>query len=218
MHKLTTMAAAAALATLTTTPAWSLTLEFQLSPKGLSANERTFTVTTKQMGEFTEFDVTVTPDPKGRSLSPFVRGDLSLDTPDEKVALVRLEPKREGGKVSYWFRVSRKAMEGSRFEIGEQAYGVRSDGDHPSARDERGEQAGSRELAGRVEAWEQGRHKAIALLIGGAEGHAETLRAEADWLWSLGKLTLQHEMALVLVLEQVYRAYTIKAGLPYHRE
>jgi 23S rRNA (pseudouridine1915-N3)-methyltransferase len=94
----------------------------------------------------------------------------------------------------------------------------RSEGMYRVVLDERGEQAGSRELATRVDAWEQGRHKAIALLIGGAEGHAETLRAEADWLWSLGKLTLQHEMALVLVLEQVYRAYTIKAGLPYHRE
>ena len=40
----------------------------------------------------------------------------------------------------------------------------------------------------------------------------------AGWLWSLSKLTLQHEGALVLVLEQIYRAYTIKAGLPYHRD
>lgn len=94
----------------------------------------------------------------------------------------------------------------------------RSEGMYRVVLDGRGEQVSSRALSGRVESWEQGRHKAVALLIGGAEGHGETLRAEADWLWSLGKLTLQHEMALVLVLEQIYRAYSIKAGLPYHRE
>lgn len=94
----------------------------------------------------------------------------------------------------------------------------RSDGMYRIALDERGEQVTSRELAGRVGGWEQGRMKAVALLIGGAEGHGEALRARADWLWALGRLTLQHEMALVVVLEQIYRAYAIKGGLPYHRD
>jgi 23S rRNA (pseudouridine1915-N3)-methyltransferase len=85
--------------------------------------------------------------------------------------------------------------------------------------DERGEQLTSRVLAGRLSAWEQsGTIKGIAVLIGGADGHTEALREAADWQWSLSKLTLQHEMALVLVLEQLYRAYTIKAGTPYHRD
>jgi 23S rRNA (pseudouridine1915-N3)-methyltransferase len=84
--------------------------------------------------------------------------------------------------------------------------------------DERGEQVGSRELAERIGQWERERFKSVALLIGGAEGHAPELRARADWLWSLGRLTFQHELALVLVLEQLYRAYAIKGGLPYHRE
>lgn len=94
----------------------------------------------------------------------------------------------------------------------------RSEGMYRIILDERGEQVTSRELAGRVDGWEQGRHKAVALLIGGAEGHGEELRGQANWLWSLGRLTLQHEMALVLVLEQIYRAYSIKGGLPYHRD
>jgi 23S rRNA (pseudouridine1915-N3)-methyltransferase len=55
------------------------------------------------------------------------------------------------------------------------------------------------------------------LIIGGAEGHAPPLRDGADWLWALSRLTLQHELALVFALEQLYRAYTINAGLPYHR-
>ena len=85
--------------------------------------------------------------------------------------------------------------------------------------DERGEELTSRDLAGRISAWEQQPGvKGVALLIGGADGHTPELRAAADWRWSLSRLTLQHEMALLLVLEQIYRAYSIKAGTPYHRD
>ena len=84
--------------------------------------------------------------------------------------------------------------------------------------DERGAEITSRALAEKVSGWEQNRVKGIALLIGGADGHTPELRKSADWLWSLSKLTLQHELALVVMLEQLYRAYTIKAGLPYHRD
>jgi 23S rRNA (pseudouridine1915-N3)-methyltransferase len=94
----------------------------------------------------------------------------------------------------------------------------RSEGMHRIALDERGEQWSSRELAGQVGKWEQDRVKSIALLIGGADGHSAELRAGADRLWSLGRLTLQHELALVVVLEQLYRSYAIKGGLPYHRD
>jgi len=94
----------------------------------------------------------------------------------------------------------------------------RSEGMYRVALDERGEQCSSRELAQRLTKWEQGRVKSIALLIGGANGHSQALRDQSDWLWSLGRLTFQHELALVMVLEQIYRAYAIKGGLPYHRD
>jgi 23S rRNA (pseudouridine1915-N3)-methyltransferase len=94
----------------------------------------------------------------------------------------------------------------------------RSRGLYRIALDERGDQIASLALSQRIARLEQDRTKGIALLIGGAEGHTEELRGAADWLWSLSKLTLQHELALVVALEQIYRAYTIKAGLPYHRE
>jgi 23S rRNA (pseudouridine1915-N3)-methyltransferase len=94
----------------------------------------------------------------------------------------------------------------------------RSEGMLRVALDERGEQMTSRDLATRVGQWEQERVKSVALLLGGAEGHSAELRAEANYVWSLSRLTLQHELALVLVLEQIYRAYTIKSGMPYHRE
>lgn len=84
--------------------------------------------------------------------------------------------------------------------------------------DERGAEITSRALAEKVSGWEQSRVKGIAILIGGADGHTPELRASADWLWSLSKLTLQHELALVVLLEQIYRAYSIKAGTPYHRD
>jgi 23S rRNA (pseudouridine1915-N3)-methyltransferase len=94
----------------------------------------------------------------------------------------------------------------------------RSEGMYRILLDEHGEQLTSVELAGRVGLLEQARVKSVALLIGGAEGHAGELRAKADWVLSLGRLTFQHELALVVVMEQLYRAYAIKAGMPYHRE
>jgi len=84
--------------------------------------------------------------------------------------------------------------------------------------DERGAEVSSRDLAHKITAWEMQGPRDFALLVGGAEGHTEALRQAAGWTWSLSKLTLQHEMALVVALEQIYRAYTIKAGLPYHRD
>ena len=94
----------------------------------------------------------------------------------------------------------------------------RSEGLFRIVLDERGAEVTSRALADKVSSWELSRAKGVALLIGGADGHTPELRASAGWLWSLSKLTLQHELALVVMLEQVYRAYTIKGGLPYHRD
>lgn len=56
-----------------------------------------------------------------------------------------------------------------------------------------------------------------ALLIGGAEGHDPALREQADYLWSLSDLTLPHDLATIVVVEQLYRAMTILRGEPYHR-
>lgn len=86
------------------------------------------------------------------------------------------------------------------------------------ALDERGDHLRSPELAKKFTAWEMSGPRDIALLIGGAEGHSAELLKAAGWRWSLSKLTLQHELALVVALEQLYRAYTIKAGMPYHRD
>jgi 23S rRNA (pseudouridine1915-N3)-methyltransferase len=60
--------------------------------------------------------------------------------------------------------------------------------------------------------------KVVSLLIGGADGHSEALRGTADEVWTLSNLTLQHEVAMVVLFEQLYRAHTILRGEPYHRE
>jgi 23S rRNA (pseudouridine1915-N3)-methyltransferase len=84
--------------------------------------------------------------------------------------------------------------------------------------DERGEHLRSPGLATKLAHWEMHGPRDFALLVGGSDGHAEELLQAAGWKWSLSQLTLQHELALVVALEQLYRAYTIKAGMPYHRD
>jgi 23S rRNA (pseudouridine1915-N3)-methyltransferase len=83
--------------------------------------------------------------------------------------------------------------------------------------DERGSQSSSEELAEFISRHQVRATRQISLIVGGADGHAEQIRLQADWLWALSRLTLQHELALMLALEQVYRAYSILSGMPYHR-
>jgi len=61
-------------------------------------------------------------------------------------------------------------------------------------------------------------HKDIIFLIGGADGHSETIRKKADVLLSFSKMTLPHEMALMVLAEQLFRAVSIKNGSKYHRD
>jgi len=82
--------------------------------------------------------------------------------------------------------------------------------------DERGDGVGSLALAQRLDQWCQ-RGQAVSFAVGGALGHAGSLRERADWLWSLSPLTLPHELARVLLYEQLYRAMTILRGEPYHK-
>ena len=62
-----------------------------------------------------------------------------------------------------------------------------------------------------------GAHREVALMIGASDGHSQATRDSADLLLSLSPFTLQHELALVVALEQLYRVYSLKAGSPYHR-
>ena len=95
---------------------------------------------------------------------------------------------------------------------------ARSEGMFRVVLDERGDRIPSRAFAQKLAQWEVHRTKSVAFLIGGADGHSDELRKKADWRWSLSPLTLQHELALVVLLEQIYRARCINAGTPYHRD
>lgn len=89
-------------------------------------------------------------------------------------------------------------------------------GDHVVALDVLGKSFGTEQLAGTLENWlPQGRN--ISLLIGGPEGLAPAALARAAEKWSLSKLTLPHPLVRVLVAEQLYRAWTLLKGHPYHR-
>lgn len=83
--------------------------------------------------------------------------------------------------------------------------------------DERGELLTTAELSARVAALELDRVKRVAVLIGGADGHDASVRSAADLVLGLSRLTLQHELALVVFLEQLYRVGTLRRGEPYHR-
>jgi 23S rRNA (pseudouridine1915-N3)-methyltransferase len=75
----------------------------------------------------------------------------------------------------------------------------------------------SQELAAQVKTWEGNGVKEVAFVIGGPNGFGPELIARADRRWSLSRLTLTHEMARVLLFEQLYRAFTIVHGLPYQK-
>ena len=83
--------------------------------------------------------------------------------------------------------------------------------------DERGELLTTGALVSRVEGWQLDAVKQVRLFIGGADGHPAELRESADLVLGLSGFTLQHEMALVVLLEQVYRVHTVLRGEPYHR-
>jgi 23S rRNA (pseudouridine1915-N3)-methyltransferase len=85
------------------------------------------------------------------------------------------------------------------------------------ALDERGTALTTVALAGRLKAWPL-EHDTVALVIGGPDGLDPAFRQEAHERIRLSDLTLPHAMVRVLLAEQLYRAWTINAGHPYHRE
>lgn len=80
-----------------------------------------------------------------------------------------------------------------------------------------GRQLSSEELADLLCRWEDQGVREIAFLIGGPTGLAPKLVEKADYVLSLSRMTFTHEMARLLVLEQLYRAFSIKAGTGYHK-
>lgn len=83
--------------------------------------------------------------------------------------------------------------------------------------DERGRLESSPDFSTRIASFRDQGCRDLAFLIGGADGIAPDLRAEADYAMSFGKMVWPHMLARVMLAEQLYRAASILAGAPYHR-
>jgi 23S rRNA (pseudouridine1915-N3)-methyltransferase len=83
--------------------------------------------------------------------------------------------------------------------------------------DERGKQFTSKQLAVLLTDW-QSDGRDVCFIIGGPDGVSAAVRQRADMVWSLSQLTLPHGMARALLSEQLYRAWSLQTGHPYHRD
>jgi 23S rRNA (pseudouridine1915-N3)-methyltransferase len=83
--------------------------------------------------------------------------------------------------------------------------------------DSRGKQLSSEEFAGYIDNHQNRSPQPLLFGVGGADGFSEHARKSAQFVLSLGKMTLAHELARVVLLEQLYRALSILKGHPYHR-
>jgi 23S rRNA (pseudouridine1915-N3)-methyltransferase len=84
--------------------------------------------------------------------------------------------------------------------------------------DEKGEQLGSVELARRLERWRDEGRREARFLIGGADGFGDAERTQADLLIAFGRATWPHLLVRAMLAEQLFRATSILANHPYHRE
>ena len=107
---------------------------------------------------------------------------------------------------------------GSRDEVSERLL-ERSRGCFRIAMDERGECLTTRKFSERLEQLEgRGDVKTVAFLIGAADGHNQSVRDACDLVLTLSPFTLQHELATLVLLEQLYRVASLRSGSPYHRD
>jgi 23S rRNA (pseudouridine1915-N3)-methyltransferase len=116
-------------------------------------------------------------------------------------AMVEVEAKRGGGMAEEGALLARAVPEGAALCV----------------LDERGEMVSSPGLAGWLAGWRDG-GRDCAFVIGGADGLDPALRARADRALSFGRMVWPHMLVRVMLAEQLYRAATILAGGPYHRE
>ena len=128
--------------------------------------------------------------------------------PEIRVELVELKPEERGAG---------RGTEKARALEGERLLAALPAGGTLLALDERGRSVSTQGLAVMLAEWmRDGTHPVFA--IGGADGLDEAVKARAAKLLSLSALTLPHALVRVLLAEQLYRAWTILARHPYHRE
>jgi 23S rRNA (pseudouridine1915-N3)-methyltransferase len=124
-----------------------------------------------------------------------------FDRTGRALSLGPLEDKRGGGMAAEATLLSRAVPQGAILAV----------------LDERGRNLSSPELAAELVRWRDGGRQEAAFLIGGADGLDPALRDRADLAISFGRMVWPHMLARVMLAEQLYRAASILAGLPYHR-
>jgi 23S rRNA (pseudouridine1915-N3)-methyltransferase len=92
----------------------------------------------------------------------------------------------------------------------------RSDRQYLALLDSRGKQLSSEGLAQFMRSHQERNPQPLLFAVGPADGFSEDTRSQADFVLSFGKMTIAHELARVVLLEQLYRAFTILKGHPYH--
>lgn len=92
-----------------------------------------------------------------------------------------------------------------------------SEGAYDIALDEGGKQVSSRQFASWIDDWMISGYKYVSFYVGGADGLDREIRKSARRTMSLSKMTMPHEMARMVLAEQIYRAMSIIRGEPYHR-
>lgn len=128
--------------------------------------------------------------------------------PEIRVELTELKPEERGAG---------RGVERAKELEGERVVAAVPPGGTLLALDERGKAISTQGLSVLLAGWmREGSHPVFA--IGGADGHSDAVRERADKLVSLSALTLPHGMVRVLLAEQLYRAWSILARHPYHRE
>jgi len=125
--------------------------------------------------------------------------------------LVEIEPGRRGrGKASA------ADLDRIRRDEGERLLKALPVGALAVALDVRGRPWSTEQLAGQLTGW-LGSGRDLALLVGGPDGLADTCLARAEQRWSLSPLTFPHPLVRVILAEQLYRAWSMTKGHPYHR-
>lgn len=94
----------------------------------------------------------------------------------------------------------------------------RQDGRHLVLLDEGGRSLGSRDFADLIARWRDQGIGECVFALGGPDGHDPECLADADFSLSFGRMTFPHQLARILLAEQLYRAVTLLAGHPYHRD
>ena len=83
--------------------------------------------------------------------------------------------------------------------------------------DEKGKSINTKQLSVKLNEWKQDQLH-IAIIIGGADGLSDDIKQQAHQTWSLSAMTLPHGLVRIIIMEQIYRAWSITQNHPYHRE